>query len=94
MDTNSTQSAHVWIDDYSHQQKPTDPSRHHHVPPQPLMPYQRLNPNQCESHTTCIKPLLPTYEPNIEKKNTDITNPKANTIPILQRLFEAQKLQK
>jgi hypothetical protein len=46
------------------------------------MPYQRQNPNQCEIYTNQIKSLLPT----IEQKNDD-------TIPILQRLFEAQRLQ-
>jgi hypothetical protein len=43
------------------------------------MPYQRQNPNQCEIYTNQIKSLLPTYQ--------------SNTIPILQRLFEAQRLQ-
>jgi hypothetical protein len=46
------------------------------------MPYQRQNPNQCEIYTNQIKSLLPT----IEQKTDD-------TIPILQRLFEAQRLQ-
>ena len=33
----------------------------HHLPPQPSMPYQRQNPNQCEIYTNQIKSLLPTY---------------------------------
>jgi hypothetical protein len=67
------QSSHVWVDDYSHQQV------HINSPPQPSMPYQRQNPNQCEIYTNQIKSLLPAFQ--------------TNTIPILQRLFEAQRLQ-
>jgi hypothetical protein len=48
------------------------------------MPYQRQNPNQCEIYTNQIKSLLPTYQSNVEQ---------TNTIPILQRLFKAQRLQ-
>jgi hypothetical protein len=76
-------SSHVWIDDYSHQQVQLNTSRHH-LPPQPSMPYQRQNPNQCEIYTNKIKSLLPTYQSPIEQ---------TNTIPILQRLFQAQRLQ-
>ncbi len=76
-----TPTSHVWIDDYSHQQSEMN-SFQHHSPPQPSMPYQRQNPNQCEIYTNQIKSLLPT----IEQKTDD-------TIPILQRLFEAQRLQ-
>jgi hypothetical protein len=47
------------------------------------MPYQRQNPNQCEIYTNQIKSLLPTYQ----------SNNQTNTIPILQRLFEAQRVQ-
>ncbi len=72
------QSSHVWVDDYSHQQARVDPSRHH-LPPQPSMPYQRQNPNQCEIYTNQIKSLLPTFQ--------------SNTTPILKRLFEAQQVQ-
>ena len=54
----------------------------HHLPPQPSMPYQRQNPNQCEIYANQIKSPLPT----IEQKTDD-------TIPLLQRLFEAQRLQ-
>ena len=53
------------------------------------MPYQRQNPNQCEIYTNQIKSLLPTYQTIMEEKNNNETN----TIPILQRLFEAQRLQ-
>ena len=56
------------------------------------MPYQRQNPNQCEVYTNQIKSLLPTYPANIEQKN-DQFNHQTDTIPILQRLFEAQRLQ-
>ena len=80
-------SPHVWIDDYSHQQVHVSPSRHY-TPPQPSMPYQRQNPNQCEIYTNQIKSLLPTYQENIEEKDDQ-----TDTIPILQRLFEAQRLQ-
>lgn len=81
------QPSHVWIDDYSHQQVHFNPSRHP-TPPQPSMPYQRQNPNQCEIYTNQIKSLLPTYQANLEQGNDQ-----TNTIPILQRLFEAQRLQ-
>ena len=54
------------------------------------MPYQRQNPNQCEIYTNQIKSLLTTYQPTaVEGKIADETN----TIPILQRLFEAQRVQ-
>lgn len=82
-----TQSPSVWIDDYSDQQLQMNSSRHHQ-PPQPSLPYQRQNPNQCEIYTNQIKSLLPTYQ-SIAEEKTDSTN----TIPILQRLFEAQRLQ-
>ncbi|CAF0738309.1 unnamed protein product [Adineta steineri] len=82
-----TQPSHVWIDDYSHQQVQLNSSRHH-FPPQPSMPYQRQNPNQCEIYTNQIKSLLPTYQ-TIPEEKTDETN----TIPILQRLFQAQHIQ-
>jgi hypothetical protein len=49
------------------------------------MPYQRQNPNQCDTQTNQVKPLLSDYRSNIEQ-NT-------NTIPILQRLFQAQQHQ-
>ena len=52
------------------------------------MPYQRQNPNQCEIYTNQIKSLLPTYQSPMEEKNDE-----TNTIPILQRLFQAQQLQ-
>ncbi|CAF4439079.1 unnamed protein product, partial [Adineta steineri] len=71
----------------SHQQVQLNSSRHH-FPPQPSMPYQRQNPNQCEIYTNQIKSLLPTYQ-TIPKEKTDETN----TIPILQRLFQAQHIQ-
>ena len=72
------QPSHVWVDDYSHQEVRDKPSRHH-LPPQPSMPYQRQNPNQCEIYTNQIKSLLPALQ--------------TNTTPILQRLFEAQRVQ-
>jgi hypothetical protein len=49
------------------------------------MPYQRQNPNQCETYTNQATSLLPNYQSNIEQ-NT-------NTAPILQRLFQAQQRQ-
>jgi len=49
------------------------------------MAYQRQNLNQCEIYTNQVKSLLPNYRSNIEQ-NT-------NTIPILQRLFQAQQRQ-
>jgi len=82
-------SSSVWVDDYSHAQVQTHSSRHH-LPPQPSLPYQRQNPNQCEIYTNQIKSLLTTYQPTaVEGKIADETN----TIPILQRLFEAQRVQ-
>jgi hypothetical protein len=82
------QSSHIWIDDYSHGQvQYQQNSYHHHLPPQPSMPYQRQNPNQCETYTNQFKPLLSSYQSNIEMKN------ETQTIPILQRLFEAQRQQ-
>ncbi|CAF4618433.1 unnamed protein product [Rotaria sp. Silwood1] len=86
------QPSHVWIDDYSHQQVQFNSSRHH-LPLQSSMPYQRQNPNQCELYTNQIKSLLPTCQSIIEKKNNDAMNKQINTIPILQRLFDAQRLQ-
>ncbi|CAF3722572.1 unnamed protein product [Rotaria sordida] len=62
----------------------------HHLSLQPSMPYQRQNSNQCELYTNQIKFLLSTY---IETKNNGIINKEIKTIPILQRLFEAQRLQ-
>lgn len=82
LNPHQVQSSHVWIDDYSHQQEQLNPSRYH-LPPQPSMPYQRQNPNQCEIYTNQIKSLLPTYQSNDD----------TNTIPILQRLFQAQRIQ-
>lgn len=81
-------SSSVWVDDYSHAPVQTHSSRHH-LPPQPSLPYQRQNPNQCEIYTNQIKSLLPTYQPTTVEGKTDETN----TIPILQRLFEAQRVQ-
>ena len=78
-----TPSSHVWIDDHSHQHGHVNGIRHH---PQPSMPYQRQNPNQCEIYTNQIKSHLPTYQANNDQQK--------DTIPILQRLFEAQRLQK
>jgi hypothetical protein len=49
------------------------------------MPYQRQNPNQYDIYTNQVKSLLPDYRSNNEQ-NT-------NTIPILQRLFQAQQRQ-
>ncbi|CAF1185196.1 unnamed protein product [Rotaria sordida] len=83
------QSSHIWIDDYSHQKMHFNTSRHH-LSLQPSMPYQRQNSNQCELYTNQIKFLLSTY---IETKNNGIINKEIKTIPILQRLFEAQRLQ-
>ncbi|UJR16246.1 hypothetical protein I4U23_003154 [Adineta vaga] len=83
-----TQPSHVWIDDYSHQEMQLKPARHH-FPPQPSMPYERQNPNQCEIYTKQIKSLLPTYQTISEGENEQIDE----TIPILQRLFAAQRLQ-
>ncbi|CAF1624668.1 unnamed protein product [Adineta ricciae] len=83
-----TQSSHVWIDDYSHQEASVKAHRHH-LPPQPSMPYQRQNPNQCEMYTQQIKSLLPTYQIISEEKDDQT----ADTIPILQRLFAAQRVQ-
>ena len=85
--TPSSSLSHVWIDDHSHhhqqqQQVHVNPIRQH---PQPSMPYQRQNPNQCEIYTNQIKSHLSTYN----RTNDQPTD----TIPILQRLFEAQRLQ-
>ena len=91
LNPHQVQSPSVWIDDYSHQQAQLNSSRHH-LPPHPSLPYQRQNPNQCEIYTNQIKSLLPTYQPNIEEKNVAASN-QTNTIPILQRLFEAQRFQ-
>lgn len=55
------------------------------MPSQTSMPYQRQHPNQCEMYTNQIKSLLPNYQSNIEQNK--------NTIPILQRLFQAQQRQ-
>lgn len=85
--TSSSSSSSVWIDDYSHEPVSTHSSRHH-LPPQPSLPYQRQNPNQCEIYTNQIKSLLPTYQPIVEEKNDQ-----TDTIPILQRLFAAQRVQ-
>ncbi|CAF3183238.1 unnamed protein product [Rotaria socialis] len=93
LDSHQSQSSHVWIDDYSHR-KAQNNSPRHHLPAQPLMPYQRQNPNQCELYTNQIKSLLSTYQSSKEQKNDETINKTANTIPILQRLFEAQRLQK
>ncbi|CAF2368241.1 unnamed protein product [Rotaria sp. Silwood2] len=92
LNSHQIKSSHVWIDDYSHQQIQFNLSRHL-PPPQPLMPYARQNPNQCELYTNQIKSLLPTYQSTIEQKNNNTIIKKINTIPILQRLFEAQQLQ-
>lgn len=86
-----TQPSHVWIDDYSHQQMQLKSSRHH-FPPQPSMPYQRQNPNQCGMYTQQIKSLLPTYEGNSEEEQQQ-KQQIDETIPILQRLFAAQRIQ-
>jgi hypothetical protein len=49
------------------------------------MPYQRQNPHQREIYPNQVKSLLPNYRANNEE-NT-------NTVPILQRLFQAQQRQ-
>ena len=80
------QSSPVWVDDYNRRQAQFESHRQrHYLSPQPLMPYQKRNPNQFDMHTNKIKPLLPNYRPNMER-NT-------NTAPILQRLFQAQQRQ-
>ncbi|CAM4791245.1 unnamed protein product [Rotaria magnacalcarata] len=93
LDFHQSQSSHVWIDDYSHQ-KAQNNSPRHHLPAQPLMPHQRQNPKQCELYTNQIKSLLSTYQSSREQKNDEIINKTTTNIPILQRLFEAQRLQK
>ncbi|CAF1130238.1 unnamed protein product [Rotaria sp. Silwood1] len=80
------QSSHVWIDDYSHRQAQFEGNKHrYHLPTQSSLSYQRQNPNQCEIYTNQIKSLLPNYQSN-NQQNT-------NTVPILQRLFQAQQRQ-
>ncbi|CAF3944526.1 unnamed protein product [Rotaria sp. Silwood2] len=80
------QSSHVWVDDYSHRQAQFEDNKHrYHISTQSSMPYQRQNPNQCEIYTNQVKSLLPNYRSNVEQ-NT-------NTVPILQRLFQAQQRQ-
>jgi len=49
------------------------------------MPYQRQNPHQREIYPNQVKSLLPNYRANKEEN--------ANTVPILQRLFQAQQRQ-
>lgn len=83
--------SHVWIDDYSHQ-KIQHNFAQHNLPPQPLMPYQRRNPNQCELYTNQIKSLLQSHQLAMEQKKIKTTKDE-NTTPILQRLCEAQRLQ-
>lgn len=82
-----SQPSHVWIDDYSHQEAQPNSTRHH-SPPQPSLPYQRQNPNQCDLYAKQIKSLLPTYQAAADEPD-DVPD----TIPILQRLFAAQRLQ-
>ncbi len=80
------QSSNVWVDDYSHRQAQIQRNTHrNYIPPQSSMPYQRQNPNQYDIYTNQVKSLLPDYRSNNEQ-NT-------NTIPILQRLFQAQQRQ-
>ena len=78
--------AHVWIDDYSHRQAQLHRQPHRqHLPPQPSMPYQRQNPNQCETYTNQNKPFLSAYRSHLDE------HPPASPVPILQRLFQAQQ---
>ncbi|CAF1205347.1 unnamed protein product [Rotaria sordida] len=82
------QSSHVWIDDYSRRQALVEGNKHrYHLPTQTsTMPYQRQNPNQCEIYTNQVKSILPNYHRSNIEQNT-------NTVPILQRLFQAQQRQ-
>ena len=80
------QSSHARTDDYT-----SGPARiqrntyRNYVPPQSPLSYPRQNPNQSDRYINQPTPLLPQYRPNIEQ-NT-------KTIPILQRLFQAQQRQ-
>jgi len=80
----SPASPHVWIDDYSHRQAQIQrqPQRNH-FPPQPSMPYQRQNPNQCETYSNPAKSILSNFSPELQSNH--------QTVPILQRLFQAQQ---
>jgi len=80
------QSSHVWTNEYTPRPAPIQRNtQRNYIPSQSSVSYQRQNPNQCDRYTNQVAPLLPNYRPNIEQ-NT-------KTIPILQRLFQAQQRQ-
>lgn len=79
-------SPHVWVDDYSHRQAQLQRQPHrNHFPPQPSMPYQRQNPNQCETYANPTKSISSHFSPELQSNH--------QTVPILQRLFQAQQQQ-
>ncbi|CAF4438323.1 unnamed protein product [Rotaria socialis] len=78
------QPSQVWIDDYSHRKAKFDGNKYqHHLP----TPNQRSNLNSSGIVTNEIhSPLPPNYRSNNIQRNT-------STVPILQRLFQAQQRQ-
>jgi hypothetical protein len=80
------QSSHVWNNEYTPRPIPIQRNTHrNYVPSQSSVSCQRQNLNQSDRYANQVTPLLPNYRPNIEQ-NT-------KTIPILQRLFQAQQWQ-